>query len=325
MEFVQSDSGFIDFKKCRCYICNVSFFENSINVWIRQTDGQGRKNNKFGGKNMKFILDSGSSIKQEEAKSYGVDILPLKLLFDEQEYLDGIDISMEEFYHKLIEEGKFPKTSLPPLEETEKLVNSYTEQGEDVMIFTISSEISGTCNTMRMLFSENPKVRVIDSRMAVGGMRFLLEEAMKYQEESLDFVEEKVNALIPRIKTMAIPETLDYLLRGGRLSKAGWMIGSLLSIKPIIGFKDGKVDVMAKKRGLKQAMQTLAASLTELNCDKEYGIIASYTYQRENLDLVIEMAGEEWKPHMRVFDNLDPAIACHWGPNAFGFIFVCKE
>ena len=148
---------------------------------------------------------------------------------------------------------------------------------------------------------------------------------MKYREKSLDFVEEKVKALIPRIKTMAIPESLDYLLRGGRLSKAGWMLGSLLSIKPIIGFTDGKVDVLSKKRGLKQAMQTLAGALTELHCDKEYGIIASYTYTRENLDAVIEMAGEEWKPYMRVFDNLDPAIACHWGPGAFGFIFVSEE
>lgn len=274
---------------------------------------------------MRFILDSGSSIKQEEKEQYGIDILPLKLLFDEKEYLDGIDLSMEEFYQKLIEEKKFPKTALPPLEDAQNLVNGYTEQGEDVMIFTISSEISGTCNTMKMLFADNPKVRVIDCRMAVGGMRLLLEEAMKYQKESLDFVEEKVNALIPRIKTMAIPETLDYLLRGGRLSMASWMLGSLLSIKPIIGFTDGKVAVIEKKRGLKAAMQALAKSLTELNCDKEYGIIASYTYNRENLDTVIEMAGEEWKPYMRVFDNLDPAIACHWGPNAFGFIFVSKE
>jgi len=274
---------------------------------------------------MRFILDSGSSIKQEEKAQYGVDILPLKLLFDDKEYLDGIDLSMEEFYHKLIEEKKFPKTSLPPLEETQDLVNGYTQAGEDVMIFTISSEISGTYNTMCMLFADNPKVRVIDCKMAVGGMRLLLEEAMKYKDESLDFVEAKVKALIPRIKTMAIPETLDYLLRGGRLSKAGWMLGSLLSIKPVIGFTDGKVDVLAKKRGLKQAMQMLADAPTELNCDKEYGIIASYTYTRENLDKVIEMAGEEWKPYMRVFDNLDPAIACHWGPGAFGFIFVSKE
>ena len=176
---------------------------------------------------MRFIVDSGSSIKLDEKEKYGIDILPLKLLFDETEYLDGVDLSMEEFYHKLIEEKKFPKTALPPLEETERLVNGYTEAGEDVMIFTISSEISGTWNTIRMLFAENPKVRVIDSRMAVGGIRFLLEEAIRYKDESLDFVEERVKALIPRIRIMAIPETLDYLLRGGRLSKTSWMLGSL--------------------------------------------------------------------------------------------------
>ncbi len=274
---------------------------------------------------MRFIVDSGSSIKQEEKERYGIDILPLKLLFDDIEYLDGIDLSMEDFYHKLIEEKKFPKTALPPLEETKELVESYTEQGEDVMIFTISSEISGTWNTIRMLFADNPKVCVIDSRMAVGGIRILLEEALKYKDQSLEFVEEKVLSLIPRVRVMAIPESLDYLLRGGRLSKTGWMLGSLLAIRPVICFKDGKVDVMVKKRGLKQGMKFMADALTEMDCDKEYGIIASYTYNRENLDELIEMVGEEWKDSMRVFDNLDPAIACHWGPNAFGFIFVSRE
>ena len=124
---------------------------------------------------------------------------------------------------------------------------------------------------------------------------------------------------------MAIPETLTYLFRGGRLSKTEWLVGSALHINPIITFKEGKVKVDCKKRGLRHGMQYIVESLKRLKCDKNYEIIASYTYDKTNLDKLISMTDEEFLPQIKVYDNLDPAIACHWGPNAFGYIFVMEE
>lgn len=271
---------------------------------------------------LRIIVDSGSSIKQWEKEQYGVDIIPLKILFDEEEFLDGVNMDNSLFYHKLVEEKKFPKTSLPSIEPVENMVDSYLKNGDQVLIITISSEISGTYNMMRMLFEDKKEVLVIDSELAVGGIRFLVEEAIKYKEETLQVIEEKLKNLIPRIHIMAIPETLDYLLRGGRLSKSEWMLGSLLSIKPVIGFEDGKVTVITKKRGIKAGMTYICQMLEELSCDKEYGIIASYTKEKINVDKLIKMAGESYENCVKCYDDLDHAIACHWGPNAFGFIFV---
>ena len=271
---------------------------------------------------LRIVVDSGSSIKQDEREKYGVDILPLRVQMGEDTFLDGVDLSVDEFYNRLINLKEFPKTSLPSLEAAQELVEAYTEKGDEVLIITISSGISGTFQTMRMLFDENEKVTVFDSQMAVGGVRFLVEEARKYEKEGMDVIVEKLNALVPRIVTAAIPETLDYLLAGGRLSKLSWMLGTMLSIKPVIGFVDSKVTVLEKKRGLKQAMRTIVEMAVKDNCDPEYGIIASYTFNKDNVDQVIQMSPAEIQAMVKGYDNLIPSIACHWGPNAFGYIYV---
>lgn len=271
---------------------------------------------------IKIFVDSGSSIKQEEKEKYNVEILPLKILLGEKEYLDGVDLPMDEFYKALIEDGQFPKTSLPSLEDAENRVLKCVKEGYDVIIITISSGISGTNNAIKMLFKDNPKVRVIDSLNAVGGIKILALEANKYLNESLDFVEEKLNALAPRITAMAVPETLDFLRKGGRLSATGWFVGSLLKIKPIIMLKN-TVKASGKTIGLKPAMKYIINALE--NADTSYPIVPSYTYKDNNLDELISKTPEEYVSVMIEKDNLDPAIACHWGPNAFGYVFVEKE
>lgn len=271
---------------------------------------------------LRIITDSGSSIKKEEKDLYGVEILPLRFQFEGQDFLDGVDLDINEFYERLQKSKDFPKTSLPSLEDTEKLVTAYTEAGDDVLIITISSGISGTCQVFRSLFAENKHVAVVDSKSAVGGVRFLVQEARRNENEPIEVIVDKLNQLIPRIVVAAIPESLDYLLAGGRLSKAGWMAGKLLSIKPVIGLVDGNVCVLSKKRGLKQGMKYIVELLEEMPCDPEFGIIASYTYSTSNLEELNAMLTPEQKTHIKVYDNLTPAIACHWGPNAFGYVYV---
>lgn len=270
---------------------------------------------------IKIFVDSGSSIKKDEREKYDVEILPLKILLNDKEYLDGEDLSMEVFYDALINQGVFPKTSLPSLEDADNRVSKAIQDGYDVIILTISSGISGTFNALNMYFKDNPKVRVVDSQSAVGGMRILVHEANKYRNESLDFVVDMINALIPRIKVLAVPETLEYLHKGGRLSRLSWAVGTVLKIKPIIELKYG-VKVAGKTIGLKSAMKFILTALD--NCDTNYPIVPSYTYSTNNLEELISKTKQEYVDVMIEKDNLDPAIAAHWGPNAFGYIFVEK-
>jgi len=271
---------------------------------------------------LKIVVDSGSSIKPDEAKEYGVEILPLKILIGEDEFLDGVDITSDKFY-QLLSTRKFPKTSLPALEDVREKIEEMTNAGDDVLLITISSGISGCNNALTHMFEENKHVRVVDSKLAVGGIRLLVEEARRHLDEPLEIVAQKVEELIPRIKILAIPETLEYLMKGGRLSKTEWLIGTVLKIKPVITFRDGKVKVEAKKIGIKSAMSYICEKTKALGVDTSYPVVASYTLSDKNLKVLMQQANlHDCK---FVYDDLSFSIASHWGPNAFGFIFVTKE
>lgn len=274
---------------------------------------------------LRIFTDSGSSIKKNECEALGVEILPLRIVLGEEEYSDGVDLTAEVFYDALIKKKQFPKTSLPSLSDAEERVNAYTDAGDDVIILTISSGISGTFGALHTLFLSNSKVRVIDTKTAVGGVRILVMEALKYKNESLDFIEARLLELIPRIRVIAIPATLEYLHRGGRLSKTAFTVGSVLHLKPLISLdsSDGKVKAPAKAIGLYRAMNMLVKQLEA--ADTSYPIVPSYTYDKSNLDRLVSMADEKFRAVMTEYDDLDFAIACHWGPSAFGFIFVVKE
>lgn len=274
---------------------------------------------------IKLLVDSGSSIKADELDKYGIELIPLKILLGDKEYLDdGKDLTMDVFYDFLMNSKTFPKTSLPSFVDVEKRVNEITKTDE-VIILTISSGISSTYNTFKTMFENNKKVKVIDSMCAVGGMRLIVDLINRNKDKSLDEIEQLVKDFIPHIRIMAIPETLHYLLKGGRLSKTEWLIGSILQIKPTIGFKNGKVKVVNKTRGIKKGMKEIIEALDELEVDENYDIVASYTYDDTNLKELIEMTPDKYKHLIRSYDNLDPAIASHWGPNAFGYIFVSKK
>lgn len=269
---------------------------------------------------IKIFVDSGSSIKESEKEKYGIEILPLKILMKDKEYLDGIDLKVDDFYNMLINEKIFPKTSLPSMLETEEKVIEYVNKGYDVIILPISSGISGTYNMLRTMFEKESKVHVIDTKSAVGGIRIIVDEINRNKNLPVEEIIEKVNELIPRIRVVAVPETLEYLYRGGRLSKISFVVGSLLKIKPLITFKEGLVKVHQKAIGLGNAIKAIISMLSK--CDERHKIVPSYTYDDKNLDVLISNMEEKHKKLLDVKDNLDLAIASHWGPNAFGFIFV---
>ncbi len=274
---------------------------------------------------LRVLVDSGSSIKFSEQEKCNVEIIPLRYLMGDKEYQDGLDETIDDFYKELIDNNLFPQTSLPQLDILKDKVDGYVSAGDEVIIITISSKISGTYNAICNLFADINSVHVVDSLSAVGGLRLIVEEINRNRDLPIDEILAKVNALIPKIRVIAIPETLDYLMKGGRLSKKEWLFGSILNLKPLITITNGVVKVATKKIGLKMAMRECADTLKKWNADENYPIIASYTYNSENLTKLIEMTDAVYKPLMSEYDNLCPVIACHWGPNAFGYIFVSKD
>lgn len=274
---------------------------------------------------VKLFVDSTSSITQDEKGKYDVEILPLRFTFNDEEYIDGVNLSLDDFYHKMIDENLFPKTSLPSLGDAEERVNKCTQEGDDVVILSMSSALSGTYNTLKMLFVDNPRVLVVDTKSCVGGMKILAMEVNKYRDQSLEFIEGKLNELIPKIRVFAVPDTLEYLYRGGRLSRGSFAVGSMLKIKPVLAVFNGEIKVLSKALGTGKAIRAIAETLEAYECDESYPIVPTYTYNRDNLDALVGMTDEKYKLQMLDYDNAAPVVACHWGPGAFGYVFVSKN
>ena len=274
---------------------------------------------------IKIFVDSGSSIKPCESESLGVTVIPLHMTLGGKEYRDGEELTTREFYKKLIVDKLFPKTSLPSLAEVEEKVRACTGNGDHVIFLALSSGLSGTYSAIKGLFEGDPLVHVVDTKTAVGGIRILVSEINKHINEPVEKILERVERLIPRIKVIAVPDTLAYLHRGGRLSRSEWCIGEVLQIKPLLGFENGKVKVYGKVKGKKRAASAIAEKLKEWECDTHYPIVPSYTYDVKNLDTLVEFTDMRYRTAMIEYDDLDHAIACHWGPGAFGYIFVSKK
>lgn len=264
---------------------------------------------------LRIIVDSGSSIKQDEKRNYNCDVLPLQIYFEGKEYLDDVNIHTDEFYKMLIESKSFPKTSLPSSDDAFNLINNYLLNGDKVCIITISSTISGTFNMLYQEYKENPNVLVFDSYSCVSGVKLLVDYVNRNQELPLDILEENLKDLRSHIKILAVPENLNYLLKGGRLSKKEWLFGTLVAIKPIITVTNGHVKVEAKKRGLANTMKYIKE---HFNPNLEYDVYGIYTYDKSNLDTMLK----EHNINVDKYDNACPAVGCHWGPNAFGLVFV---
>lgn len=270
---------------------------------------------------IKVIVDSVSGFTQDEAKKYDIDVIPIRIAFDEKEFFDGVDIKKDEFYNLLETSKSFPKTSLPSMPFVEEMVNKYVEEGNDVLILSMSSGISSTYNVINSMFVDNTKVRVVDTKIASSAIKILAFEALKHKDENIDVVVKLISDLIPRLCVLAAPKTLDYLLKGGRLSKGAWLVGKVLSLHPILTFEEGKLKVVGKQIGMNLTIKALSEKIQEAGIDYNYPVYGCYTKNNESLTKLLNKLGDV---KLTQEDDLTLALASHWGPEAFGLIFVRK-
>lgn len=273
---------------------------------------------------LRIIVDSSSSITQEEAKQLGIDILPLRVCYKGIEYRDGVDIDSKKLYELMDEKGafSFPKTSLPYMNVASEMVENYTKNGDQVLLITISSKLSSTFSALTAMFASNSNVVVYDSKSAVGGIRLLALEAIKNKDKDINEIVKILDELSSRIVIIALPETIDYLLRGGRLKRSAWMIGKILKIIPVITFDDGALLSLTKVRGKMKGMSYICDYVNKCKVDVRYPVIGSYTRDKDNLDRLGKMLLETNGINLNIEEDMSASIAAHWGPGAFGIIYI---
>lgn len=279
---------------------------------------------KMNSQKIALLVDSGIDIPKHIREQYNMYSIPLKIIYKEREYSDGIDITAEEVYSKLSEE--IPKTSLPSTGEIlEKLAEIKEDGYEKVLIVTLSSGLSGTFNLISMITKEYEglEVAVIDTRNISIGGGFNAIQAAKYIEQGMGFDElkERVEKEIINSKVFFCIDTLEYLQKGGRIGLVASTLGTVLNLKPIISCnEEGVYYNVAKVRGRKKSLEKMKELAVEFaSKGKHYNIALLHGYAKEEAE---NMKADLIKalPGMKDFieGQISPALGVHTGPGLVG-------
>ncbi len=279
---------------------------------------------------LKIITDSSSDYSQEQAKKLGIELIPLTFTFDDKTYRDGIDIEKNDFYEMLIKKKKYPKTSQPSPSVFVNLFEKAKENDETVLVLLIAESLSGSYRNALIAKEEvgYDKIYVVDSYTTIAGLQILVETALKKYQEGLNIEEivEFINKLKQRIVVIACMNTLEYLAKGGRLSVFGAIIGNLVDLKPIIKFKvNGAISVYARPFGKTRANLALIRYLQEHPHDENYKFYYYYSYEKSNLDVLMDKMKKNNINIEGDIINLSPVVGTHIGHNAYGFVYIAKE
>ena len=275
---------------------------------------------------IQIITDSASDIVDVQRED--LIILPINIAFGENEYQDGVNLTHKMFYEKLVESDELPVTSQVPPFAFEEAYRKVKEEGNQAIVITLSSKLSGTWQSANIAAEKyGDIVKVIDSENASIGERTLVEYALRLKDGGLNFEEivDRLEADKVRIRLVALLDTLEYLKKGGRISKTAAIAGSLLSIKPVIAIQNGEVVVLGKARGSKQGNNLLAEQIRQVGgIDFEKPFVLGYTGMS---DAVLQkyIADNEvlWKGHVETLDttSVGGTIGTHIGPGAIGVAF----
>ena len=222
---------------------------------------------------VKIVVDSTSDIPAEECQRLGIEMIPLKVHFGEETYLDGVTIGPGNFYDMLEASPVMPTTSQPSPNEFLELYRRILDKDPEAQIisFHISSEFSGTYQSAviaKSMLEGEHDITVIDSRSASHGFgaAALLAAEMAREGATKEQIVEAAQRVLKGMRIYFLVDTLEYLQRGGRIGKAAALIGGLLNIKPILTIQDGVVAPVEKTRGTKKAMNRIIEML-----DEEFG------------------------------------------------------
>ena len=275
---------------------------------------------------IKIVVDSSSDYTKDELKELNLKMVPLEVSIGGKHYYDGVDLDKDTFYELLISSQEFPKTSQPSPNEFLEVFEKAKADGDEVICILLSSCLSGTYQSALLAkqMSEYENIYIVDTLSATIGIRVLVNHAVKLLKEgkSAKEIAEKINSIKDRLRILAGVDTLEYLCKGGRVSKTAAAIGGIVNIKPVITVtKEGKVDVVAKKRGTLKALSYLEDTINSYNIDDDYDIFSVYTYGEENTAKL-----EERLSNIKITDRIQigPTIGAHVGPGAFGIVFVEK-
>ena len=279
---------------------------------------------------VRIVTDSGIDLPGELDPR--LTVIPLGITFGTTTYADGVDLTNDRFYELLIESDELPKTSQATPFAYQQVFEQVRAAGEEAVVITLSSKLSGTYQSAVTAAADYPEVHVVDSKNVTIGQSLLVLYALRLVDEGLGAAEiaEKVEAVVGRVCLLALLDTLEFLKRGGRIPKSVGTIGEMLSIKPVVGVEDGEVVMLGKARGSKNGRNQLHQQVEKHGIDFDMPVLLGYTglsqkllkkYLDDNRVIWEDKVAEEDLP----ITSVGATIGTHVGPGAIALAFFGKN
>lgn len=280
---------------------------------------------------VRIVVDSASDLTKERADEMQLDYMPLKTIFGETEYLDGVTLSHREFYEKLIECGTIPTTSQISPHDFEEKFKEIKDAGDTAVVICLSSLLSGTYQSAHIaLDGYEDCITLVDSLNVCLGEQILILYAVSLREQGLSATQiaEKLEAKKHDVCVLAVFDTLEYLKQGGRISKTAAWAGNILSIKPVIAIEKGEVAILGKARGSKNGNNIL---IQEVKNNGGIDFTMPYMLGYSGLDdtllqKYIKDSAELWASQTSSLpiSTIGSTIGTHAGPGAICVSFFHK-
>lgn len=278
---------------------------------------------------IKLLVDSSADYTKEEIENQHLLLAPLNIHIQGKDYLDGVNLFPDEFYTLLTTHEEFPKTSQPSPQEFVDLFEEVKASGDELICILLSSALSGTYQSAVLAKNivDYEGIYLVDTLSVTAGIRLMVDKAQELIEEhkSAKEISEYLTDMRSRVKILAAVDTLEYLCKGGRVSKTAATLGNMAKLKPIVSVTlDGKVDLVAKRLGMNKSISYIVDSFMNLKVSKSSAIYSIYSYGIDNVEkLENKLNKKGYQPNQRL--QIGPAIGTHVGPGAFGICFVVEE
>lgn len=284
---------------------------------------------------VKIITDSAADLPIEIIEKYDIDYLPLLVLLDEKEYKDGETIKPKELFDGM-REGKTYKTAQIPAGVFKNKFSEYAEEGQEYIYIAFSSELSGTYQTAKLMKNQlndqypDFNLEIIDSKCASLGFGLVVLKAAQLAQEgkSKEEIMEAIHFYKDHMEHIFTVDDLEYLFRGGRVSKTAAFIGSLLRIKPLLHVEDGKLIPLEKIRGKKRVYKRMVELMDERGSDfKEQTIGISHGDDLKAANKLKDMIIDKFdlSPEQFVIHSIGGAVGAHAGPGTLALFFLDEK
>ncbi|WP_379968109.1 DegV family protein [Ectobacillus sp. sgz5001026] len=283
---------------------------------------------------VKIITDSASDLPKELATQYNIEVLPLRVYDqDENEYIDGVTLDSYELFRNM-REGKVYKTSLPSYETIHQVFSDYAKNGISCIYIAFSSELSGTYQSAQLVKTDVKEnypdfdLHIVDTKCASMGQGIVAIRAAQLSKEgnSAEDIIPIVNKLAFSMEHIFTVDDLQYLVRGGRVSRVAGFIGGLLNIKPLLHVESGKLIPLEKLRGRKKVFHRMVEIMEQRGenlINQTIGI--SHGDDIESATLLKNMIHEKFGCNDFVISTIGAAVGAHSGPGTLALFFLNKK